>query len=140
VNGSIDRVDRSPDGAIVIVDLKTGRPIVGQEEIDGFPQLEAYQLAYASGMLDDVLEPLGEHHAGGAKLLFVKEGVRGKAYREGVQAPLSEERLEAFRERILVAARGMALGSYLGRRVLDPYAPGDTATRALHRVKAVSSD
>jgi superfamily I DNA/RNA helicase len=140
VNGSIDRVERSPDGAIVIVDLKTGRPIVGQEEIDGFPQLEAYQLAYASGMLDDVLEPLGEHHAGGAKLLFVKEGVRGKAYREGVQAPLSEERLEAFRERILVAARGMALGSYLGRRVLDPYAPGDTATRALHRVKAVSSD
>ncbi len=140
VNGSIDRVERSPDGAVVIVDLKTGTAETSQAVIDEFPQLGAYQLAYASGALDDVLDPLGEHHAGGAKLLFVKQGVRGKSYREGVQAPLTKEQLEEFRERIRLAAIGMALGSYTGPRVLDPFAPGDTAKRALHRVRAVSSD
>lgn len=140
VRGSIDRVERSPDGDVVIVDLKTGAAETNQAVIDEFPQLGAYQLAYASGALDEALDPLGEHHAGGAKLLFVKEGVRGKSYREGVQAPLTEEELEAFRDRIRLAAKGMALGEYFGPGVLDPYAIGDTAKRALHRVKAVSSD
>jgi superfamily I DNA/RNA helicase/RecB family exonuclease len=140
VNGSIDRVERSADGSVVIVDLKTGAPETSQAVIDEFPQLGAYQLAYASGALDEVLDPLGEHHAGGAKLVFVKEGVRGKSYREGVQAPLTEEQLEEFRERIRLASVGMALGSYTGPRVLDPFGVGDTAKRALHRVRAVSSD
>ncbi len=140
LNGSIDRVERSPDGSVVIVDLKTGAAETNQTAIDEFPQLGAYQLAYASGALDASLDPLGEHHAGGAKLLFVKEGVRGKSYREGVQAPLTEEQLEEFRERIRLAAIGMALGSYTGPRVLDPFGVGDTAKRALHRVRAVSSD
>jgi RecB family exonuclease len=140
VRGSIDRVERSPDGGVVIVDLKTGAPETNQAVIDEFPQLGAYQLAYASGALDDALDPLGEHHAAGAKLLFVKEGVNGKSYREGVQAPLTDDELEEFRDRIRLAAKGMALGEYFGPSVLDPYAVGDTAKRALHRVRAVSSD
>jgi superfamily I DNA/RNA helicase/RecB family exonuclease len=140
LSGSIDRVERSPDGTVVIVDLKTGKPVTRQDELDDFPQLGAYQLAYASGQLDEVLEPFGAHRSGGAKLVFVREGVRGKAYREGVQSPLSQEQLEAFRERLQAVAKGMALGEYAGPRILDPYAPGELAKRALHRVKAVSSD
>lgn len=140
VNGSIDRVERSPDGSVVIVDLKTGKPETSQPVIDEFPQLGAYQLAYATGVLNDVLEPLGEHQPGGAKLLFVREGKGGKSYREGVQAPLSDEQLEQFRERIRRAAIGMALGVYPGSRVLDPYSFGSTAQRLVHRVRAVSSD
>ncbi len=140
LRGTIDRIERSPDGGVVIVDLKTGAVERNQAVIDDLPQLAAYQLAYASGQLDEVLDPLGEHHAGGAKLVFVREGVRGKSYREGVQSPLTQEQLEGFRERIRLAAMGMALGEYAGPRVLDPFAPGDLAKRALHRVKAVSSD
>lgn len=140
LNGSIDRVERSPDGGIVIVDLKTGKAETSQQVIDNYPQLGAYQLAYESGMLDEILEPLGGHHAGGAKLLFVRDGKGGKSYREGVQAPLSPEQLEEFRERIRRAATGMALGIYPGSRVIDPYSFGDSGTRALHRVRAVSSD
>lgn len=139
LNGSIDRVERNSDGSIVIVDLKTGKPETSQAAIDAFPQLGAYQLAYASGVLDDVLEPVGDHHAGGAKLLFVREGKGGKAYREGVQAPLSDEQLEEFRDRIRRAAIGMALGVYPGSRVLDPYSFGNTMGRTVHRVRAVTS-
>lgn len=140
VSGSIDRVERSPDGRVVIVDLKTGKPETSQPVIDEFPQLGAYQLAYATGVLNDVLEPLGEHQPGGAKLLFVREGKGGKSYREGVQNPLSDEQLEQFRERIRKAAIGMALGVYPGSRVLDPYSFGSTTQRLMHRVRAVSSD
>lgn len=140
VSGSIDRVERAPDGGIVIVDLKTGKPETNQSVIDEFPQLAAYQLAYASGVLDDVLEGITDHHAGGAKLVFVREGVRGKQYREGFQAPLTPEQLDQFRERIRLASIGMALGIYPGSRDIDPYGMGDTAVRALHRVRAVTSD
>ena len=51
VNGSIDRVERSGDGSVVIVDLKTGSAITKQEAIAAHPQLGVYQLAYAAGVL-----------------------------------------------------------------------------------------
>ncbi len=140
VSGSIDRVELSPDGKVVIVDLKTGKPETSQTVIDEFPQLAAYQLAYASGALDDVLDGISHHHAGGAKLVYVREGVRGKSYREGVQAPLNQEQLEQFRERIRLASIGMALGVYPGSRNIDPFGMGDSAVRALHRIRAVTSD
>jgi RecB family exonuclease len=147
VRGSIDRVEVNPDGGVVIVDLKTGAPITNQNDVDAHPQLGVYQLAYAQGMLDEVLADVltdvvtetGAHHAGGAKLLFVKKGVRGKAYREGVQAPLSPEQLEGFRERIRMAAQGMAATHFDGPVELPGFGGNDSRI-ALRRVKAVSSD
>ncbi len=139
VNGSIDRIERGPDGAVTIVDLKTGAAVTRQDEIDAFPQLGAYQLAYAEGKFDEVLEPLGEHFSGGAKLLFVKQGVRGKSYREGVQARLDDEQLEGFRTRIRQAATLMAAAQFAS--VGDVNARSFSAgSRLLHRVRAVSSD
>lgn len=140
VNGSIDRVERAADGSVVIVDLKTGNPITNQATVDAHPQLGAYQLAYAQGVLDEFLGELGEHHAGGAKLLYVKKGVRSKLYREGVQAPLDEEQLEGFRERIRQAAAGMALAEYEGALELKGWGTSSTAGLTIHRVRAVSSD
>ncbi|MCW4386522.1 PD-(D/E)XK nuclease family protein [Salinibacterium sp. SYSU T00001] len=139
VRGSIDRVEIDADGGVVIVDLKTGRPETKQTVIDEHPQLAAYQLAYAEGLLDDALSMHGEHRAGGAKLLYVKEGVRGKAYREGVQAPLTPEQLNEFRGRIALAARGMAAAEFSGSREIDDRRPG-SAARRLHRVRAVTHD
>ncbi|WP_403020482.1 ATP-dependent helicase [Salinibacterium sp. GXW1014] len=139
VRGSIDRVERSPDGSVVIVDLKTGRPETKQSVLDAHPQLAAYQLAYAEGLLDEALAPHGGHAPGGAKLLFVKEGVGGKSYREGMQAPLTPEQLQEFRERIAIAARGMAAAAFQGSREIDDRRPG-AAARRLHRVRAVTSD
>jgi superfamily I DNA/RNA helicase/RecB family exonuclease len=140
VNGSIDRVERDSDGAVVIVDLKTGAAITRQDQIDAHAQLGAYQLAYADGVLDEFLDTLGEHHSGGAKLLFVKKGLRSKLYREGAQATLDDEQLEGFRERIRQAAIGMAQAAFDGTIDLDRWSSFDVGTRKLHRVKAVSSD
>jgi superfamily I DNA/RNA helicase/RecB family exonuclease len=139
VNGSIDRVERSPDGAVVIVDLKTGSPITSQPSIDAHPQLGVYQLAYAQGVLDEFLDDLGEHHSGGAKLLYVKRPHRSKLYREGTQAPLSDEELEGFRARIRQAAAGMALAEYVGVRDVKSW-NGSVNSQSQHRVRAVSSD
>jgi len=139
VNGSIDRVERAADGSVVIVDLKTGSAITRQDDIDAHPQLGSYQLAYAEGVLNEFLSQHGEHRGGGAKLLFVKKGVRGKAYREAVQAPLTEEQLEGFRTRIRQAAALMAAAEFRG--VLEIDSRGFSASsRLLHRVPAVSSD
>jgi superfamily I DNA/RNA helicase/RecB family exonuclease len=139
VNGSIDRVERSADGAVVIVDLKTGRPLTAQTAVDAHPQLGVYQLAYAQGVLDEFLADLGEHHSGGAKLLYVREGKGSKLYREGIQVSLDDDQLEGFRTRIRQAAAGMALAEFEGVRDLTSWT-GASNSLSIHRVKAVSSD
>jgi superfamily I DNA/RNA helicase/RecB family exonuclease len=139
VNGSIDRVERSPDGAVVIVDLKTGAANVRPDYVAANPQLGVYQLAYAQGVLDEFLEDLGQHHPGGAKLLFVKTRSKTKLYEEGVQAPLDDEQLEGFRLRIRQAAAGMALAEFVGVRDVTSW-NGASNGLTIHRVPAVSSD
>ncbi len=140
VNGSIDRVERAADGSVVIVDLKTGRAITRQNEIDEHPQLGAYQLAYADGKLDEFLDALGAHSGGGAKLLFVKEGLRGKSYRVAEQAQLDAEALDGFRRRISQAAALMAAAEFTGTLDLTGWGASVDSAAKLHRVKAVSSD
>jgi RecB family exonuclease len=141
VNGSIDRVERGPDGEVVIVDLKTGRPITSQPAIAAHPQLGAYQLAYAEGKFDEPLAEHGDHAPGGAKLLYVREGVGGKRYRDGHQATLDTDGLEAVRERIRQASVLIAAAQFEGRLELEQYGGfGTTPRLRLHRVKAVSSD
>jgi superfamily I DNA/RNA helicase/RecB family exonuclease len=140
VRGSIDRVERAPDGSVVIVDLKTGTPVTAQSTIDEHPQLSAYQLAYAEGFLDDHLAEHGLHRSGGAKLLFVKEGKDGRLYREAVQAPLTEQQLADFRDRIRLAATLIAAAEFDGPRELSTFGLGDVARLRLHRVRAVSSE
>lgn len=140
ISGSIDRVERAKDGSVVIVDLKTGSPITSQSAIDAHPQLGAYQLAYASGILDEALAEHGEHSGGGAKLLFVKQGVGSTLYREAFQAPLTPEQLEEFRERVRMASILIAAAEFEGTLELPAYGMGDVSRLRLHRVKAVSSD
>lgn len=139
VHGKIDRVEADPSGGITIVDLKTGRPETSAARLAAMPQLGVYQLAYASGQLDELCEPFAPHHSAGAKLLFVRDGVHGKAYREGEQAALDDAGLEAFRDRIRQAARAIAVAELEGAAEIDERRWG-AAVRRLHRVKAVCSD
>ncbi len=140
VSGSIDRVELAPSGEVVIVDLKTGRPITAPREIAEHPQLGIYQLAYREGVLDEFLAPHGAHRGGGAKLVFVKEGIGGRLYREAVQATLDDESLDALRDRVLAAAMVMAAASFEGPLEPASYGPRPDPDAVLPRVPEVTHD
>ncbi len=136
LSGSIDRVEYYPDGSIVIVDLKTGAKVYSAAEIATNPQLGAYQLAFAAGMVANVPE---DATSGGARLLIVSKGTKAKNYADPTQEPMSAQELDGFRQRVLDAATGMAGNTFearIGTHCLDPYSHG--ACR-VHVIKAVSS-
>jgi RecB family exonuclease len=140
LRGAIDRVEVGPQGEIVIVDLKTGRTIPRAADIPSHAQLSAYQLAYQHGSLDESLGAFGEHRGGGAKLLFVRGGVRGKAYRETVQSALSSEQLAEFRARVTAAVERMAQAQFDAPLEISDWGGANIARKRLQRVPAVSSD
>src|SRR6478752_475590 len=49
VNGRADRVDRSPDGGLIIVDFKTGATVPSRAAVEQNAQLAVYQLALRLG-------------------------------------------------------------------------------------------
>jgi superfamily I DNA/RNA helicase len=140
LRGAIDRVEVGPHGEIVIVDLKTGHTVPRAADIPSHAQLSAYQLAYQHGSLDESLGAFGEHRGGGAKLLFVRGGVRGKAYRESVQSALSSEQLAEFRARVTAAAERMAQAQFDAPLEISDWGGPNIARKRLQRVPAVSSD
>lgn len=135
ISGTIDRIERTPDGTVVIVDLKTGRTVPSAAEAAAHAQLGAYQLALEHGAIDEA----EELPPGGAKLLFVAKGVRGKSYREVAQERVDADGLERLRERVAHAAEGMSAATFaavvdLGDR--DPHAKYEYR---IHLVPAVSA-
>jgi superfamily I DNA/RNA helicase/RecB family exonuclease len=138
VRGSIDRVEVSDTGAVIIVDLKTGTPIL-KKEVDSHPQLAVYQLAYAEGALNEFLVEIADHSGGGAKLLFVKRGAEGKQYSQAHQAPFDAAQLDAFRDRVKLAAAIVADSSFRGVAEVVGIFESHAQLR-LQRVPAVSSD
>lgn len=142
VRGSVDRIEVDGDGGVRIVDLKTGAPLTKQSDIDAHPQLAAYQLAYAEGAFDEALERVLDglpHRAGGARLLYVREGVGGRDYREAVQAPLDDEQREAVRERLRQAVAAVAVARLTGVRTIDRFDFSAVAHR-IHRIGPVTGE
>ncbi|MGH1548257.1 ATP-dependent helicase [Leifsonia poae] len=135
VRGTIDRVERTPDGTVVIVDLKTGNRTPSAAEAAEHAQLGAYQLAMEHGAVAQA----GGLPSGGAKLLFVAKGVRGKGYREVAQDRVDEERLERLRERVADAADGMAAATFAGVVDLGERDPHGRYEYRIHLVPAVSA-
>ena len=113
VVGIIDRVERNAEGELVVVDLKTGKPISDNKVVDD-PQLSAYQLAIRDSAVREQLG--GECEVAGAWLLFVKEGKDGKRYRIAAQDALSSEQLNQFRARVAEVAKVMAAAEFEGPR------------------------
>ena len=120
LRGSIDRVERTAEGAAVIVDLKTGRSApTSSQAVAEHPQLGSYQVALADGAVEAVPEGTPP---GGAKLVIVSSGVRGKLYREPAQGAFDADRLAAFRARVVDAAEHMAGRVFVAR--LDDHCEG----------------
>ncbi|GAA2060872.1 ATP-dependent DNA helicase [Leifsonia soli] len=135
VRGTIDRVERTPDGTVVIVDLKTGNRTPSAAEAAEHAQLGAYQLALEHGAVDEA----ADLPSGGAKLLFVAKGVRGKGYREVAQDRVDDEGLARLRERVARAADGMAGATFAGVVDLGERDPHGSYEYRIHLVPAVSA-
>ncbi|MDE2591496.1 MAG: ATP-dependent helicase [Actinomycetales bacterium] len=129
ISGNIDRVERSADGAIQIVDLKTGSATKHRVSgMDDNAQLALYQLAYEHGgalMIPGVIE--GDRLIG-ASLIFPGE----RAIR--TQVSLSDESNRGLRQswlaRVENAIRGMAMSdgffiANIGSHCHDEYSYGD---------------
>ncbi len=80
IHGSIDRLERDRDGALVVIDLKTGRAKPTAAELDRHAQLGVYQLA--------VQEQEGAATAGAA---LVQLGGGTRSVRVQQQGPLAED-------------------------------------------------
>jgi superfamily I DNA/RNA helicase/RecB family exonuclease len=139
LRGTVDRIERDGAGAVRIVDLKTGSPVTNAAAIAGHAQLGAYQLAYAEGAFADVLDELGPHHAEGARLLFVREGVRGNSYREASQPAFDVGALEAFRTRLRQAVAAIAVAELTGPRTIGR-ADFAALRHRIHRVAPVTGE
>ncbi len=104
LSGYIDRVELTPEGTVVIVDLKTGKrePQTDAKVADN-PQLAAYQLAFEAGAIPEVegVDP------GGAKLLVLRPTAAGKDYVTPTQAPFDDETRAAFLTRVRAAVEAM---------------------------------
>ncbi|MFD4420846.1 PD-(D/E)XK nuclease family protein [Agromyces sp. NPDC058484] len=133
LTGTIDRVEASPDGTTVIVDLKTGRTPPTAEQTAQHPQLASYQLAARAGEVPNA------GLLGGAKLVYLARPARGVAYTEKAQQPFDDEAEAAFRERLDGVGRIMAGNTFEG--------PGELGFRSrfgawqyrVHLVPAVSA-
>jgi superfamily I DNA/RNA helicase/RecB family exonuclease len=156
LRGSVDRVERSADGTTVIVDLKTGSRMPTQTSMPEHPQLAAYQLGFASGAIaanhtqpangtdpandtDPVDADSARAAPGGAKLVFVASGVRGKSYSERTQQPMDDDGLEAFRERLRGVAAAISGAQFEGPAQLDFNDPLARWEYRIHLVPAVSA-
>lgn len=139
VSGIVDRIERDAEGRVRIIDVKTGTPVTDAKARDN-AQLGAYQLAYAEGAFDEVLDALGEHTADGARLLFVREGRAGESYREATQPVLDADALDAFRERLRQAVAAVAVAQLTGARVIDPFGPPGRRRHSIHRVPPVTGE
>jgi superfamily I DNA/RNA helicase/RecB family exonuclease len=82
LRGQVDRLERDPDGRVVVVDFKTGASKPKSEDIPQHPQLAAYQLAVERGAFGP------DERSGGAML--VQLGGSTASYREQPQDPLSD--------------------------------------------------
>lgn len=70
--GSVDRLERTLDGALRVVDLKTGRSTLRPADVADHAQLGVYQLAVALGGFDGIAE--GERRVAPPALMFVRSG------------------------------------------------------------------
>ncbi|WP_448005244.1 PD-(D/E)XK nuclease family protein [Agromyces bauzanensis] len=133
ITGTIDRVEASPDGTTVIVDLKTGRTPPTVEQAARHPQLAAYQLAARAGEVPNA------GAVGGAKLVYLARPARGVGYTERAQQPFDDDAEAEFRGRLADVGRIMAGSAFEG--------PGELGFRSrfgawqyrVHLIPAVSA-
>jgi RecB family exonuclease len=116
VRGRVDRLEADADGHPVVVDVKTGRQPVTENDAKEHPQLAVYQLAAAYG----AFRRLGlDSEPGGARLLYVSKANRKKAATERNQEALDEEGLKHWTGVVADAAAASTGPDYVARQNPD---------------------
>ena len=111
--GRVDRLERDEHGRLVVVDLKTGKSAVTDDELAVHPQLGAYQLAVEHGAFDGLTG--GDRRSGGASLLQL--GAHKNAAREQAQPPVASADDPGWAGDLLAkAVDGMAGGLFQAER------------------------
>ncbi|HKP06615.1 MAG TPA: PD-(D/E)XK nuclease family protein, partial [Microbacterium sp.] len=136
LSGYIDRVELTPEGTVVIMDLKTGKrePQTDAKVLDN-PQLAAYQLAFEAGAIAEA----NGHAPGGAKLLVLRPTATKSDYVTPWQPPFDDERRDAFVGRIRAAVavmRGESFTAPYEEHCRDEHSYG---LCRIHTVGAVSA-
>jgi superfamily I DNA/RNA helicase/RecB family exonuclease len=111
--GRVDRLEADDQGRPVVVDFKTGKAAVREEDLAEHPQLAVYQLAAEHGAFDELTGGLRE--SGGASLVQLQaaDRRRGDRAREQVQLPLIEADDPGWAARLLAETTdGMAAAEF----------------------------
>lgn len=127
----------APEGATVVVDLKTGKT---DPESDGgvldHAQLAAYQIAVQEGLVPGA----SPASLGGARLVIVSKTLAKSDYRVAHQHALDGEARTRFLQRVAEVARGMSAASFTAQ--VEAHC-ADTQRRVhpcrIHTVPAVSA-
>jgi RecB family exonuclease len=103
--GYADRVERDPDGNVVVVDLKTSRTMPTQAAAERHQQLALYQYAVDSGALDETIGRGEAVRSGGAELVQLGHLDDGPAVVQRQPATSDDDPLRAgLREELRQAA------------------------------------
>jgi superfamily I DNA/RNA helicase/RecB family exonuclease len=136
LSGYIDRVELTPEGTVVIMDLKTGK---NEPQVDAGvarnPQLAAYQLAFESGA---IAEAAG-HAPGGAKLLVLRPSAKKLDFVTPWQPPFDDETRAEFISRVRDAVRvmrGTSFSAPYEEHCRDEHSYG---LCRIHTIRAVSA-
>ena len=138
LRGYIDRIEQDTVGQVVIVDLKTGKYEPRMKDLPEHAQLACYQLALTEGVLENV--PEGSRN-GGAKLIYVTNGNKGKLYKTMPQEAYDDAQIQGIRDRIEQAAVGMAGHEFVAPIAIEEE-KGNPHTRyefRIHTASAVSA-
>lgn len=137
LRGSIDRIERTAEGTLWVVDLKTGSTVISKDAAQEHLQMKAYQLALEEQAL---AEPV-DGTVAGAKLVFI---AKKKAYSadnvpdERVQGRQSAEEQQEFRALVSETAIRMAGAAFEGK--IDQRSLGDVryGFTKIHLIGSVS--
>lgn len=121
VVGRVDRIEKDPEGKLVIVDLKTGKTAPKAEEN---AQLGLYQLAYLNkGFESELIE---EAELAGAALLLVGGPNKKLSEQESLaQSPELHDHFMALLETAVEGMSGAEFNAHLGTHCDDPNSYGN---------------
>lgn len=98
LGGSVDRLDVGPDGAVRVIDYKTGSSKPRAADVARHGQLGAYQLAVVEGGFE---EADVAHESSGAALLHIGKAA-GKSTTMQVQEPLARDEDPQWAHKLVV--------------------------------------